>query len=96
MSLQPLRDFLVVSVQKASETKTPGGILLPGTVDEKIVTGTVVAAGSGHLTGDGAIVPLEVKSGDSILFNKQMSVEVKHNGETMYLLREEHVLSIVR
>lgn len=96
MSLQPLRDFLVVSVAKAAETKTPGGILLPGTVDEKIVTGTVVAAGSGYLTDSGAVVPLEVKAGDSILFNKQMSVEVKNNGETYYLLREEHVLSVVR
>lgn len=96
MSLQPLRDFLVVSVAKAAETKTAGGILLPGTVDEKIVTGTVVAAGSGYLTDSGTVVPLEVKAGDSILFNKQMSVEVKHNGETMYLLREEHILSVVR
>lgn len=95
MSLQPLRDFIVVSVPKATEEKV-GLIYKPSTVEEKIVTGTVVAAGSGHLTGDGAIVPLEVKTGDSILFNKQMSVEVKHNGETMYLLREEHVLSVVR
>lgn len=93
--LQPLRDFIVVSVPKATEEKV-GLIYKPSTVEEKIVTGTVVAAGSGHLTGDGAIVPLEVKTGDSILFNKQMSVEVKHNGETMYLLREEHVLSVVR
>jgi co-chaperonin GroES (HSP10) len=41
-------------------------------------------------------VPLEVNVGDSILFNKQMSVEVSNNGETFYLLREEHVLSVVR
>ena len=95
MSLHPLRDFIVVSVPKATEEKV-GLIYKPSTVEEKVVTGTVVAAGSGHLTGDGAIVPLEVKAGDSILFNKQMSVEVKHNGETMYLLREEHILSVVR
>lgn len=97
MSLQPLRDFLVVSVPKQAEEKLPGSVLFrPGTAEQKIVTGTVVAAGSGHLTGDGAIVPLEVKSGDAVLFNKQMSVEVSHNGETLYLLREEHILSVVR
>jgi chaperonin GroES len=95
MSLQPLRDFIVVSVPKATEEKI-GLLYKPSTVEEKVVTGTVVAAGSGHLTGDGAIVPLEVKAGDQILFNKQMSVEVKHNGETMFLLREEHILSVVR
>lgn len=93
--LQPLRDFIVVTVEKVAEEKV-GLIYKPATVDEKIVTGTIVAAGSGYLTDSGNVVPLEIKAGDKILFNKQMSVEVKHNGETMYLLREEHVLSVVR
>ena len=97
MSLHPLRDFIVVSVPKQSEEKMAGGLLYkPSTVDEKMVTGTIVAAGSGHLADNGTTIPLEVKAGDQILFNKQMSVEVKHNGETMYLLREEHILSVVR
>lgn len=97
MSLQPLRDFLVVTVTKsAADEKLGGGLLYkPATIDEKVVTGTVVAVGSGHITDTG-IVPLEVKAGDTILFNKQMTVEVKHNGETFHLLREEHILSAVR
>lgn len=94
MSLKPLRDFIVVSVPKVEEKI--GLIYKPLTVDEKIVTGKVLAAGSGYLTDSGAVVPLEVSEGDTILFNKQMSVEVKHNGETMYLLREEHILSVVK
>ncbi len=97
MSLHPLRDFLVVSVPKVADEKVGSGLIYkPATVDSKVVTGTVVAAGSGYLTDSGAVVPLEVKAGDSVLFNKQMSVEVSHNGETMYLLREEHILSVVR
>lgn len=95
MSLKPLRDFIVVSVPKVAEEKV-GLIYKPATIDEKIVTGTILAAGSGYLTDSGTVVPLEVKAGDVILFNKQMSVEVKHNGETSYLLREEHVLSVVQ
>jgi chaperonin GroES len=95
MSLKPLRDFIVVSVVKAEE-KTASGLFMPTTIDEKIVTGKVLAVGSGYLTDGGSIVPLEVKVGDSIMFNKQMAVEVKHNGETSHLLREEHVLSVVQ
>jgi chaperonin GroES len=95
MSLHPLRDFIVVSVPKQTEEKV-GLLYKPSTVEEKIVTGKIVAAGSGYLTDSGTIVPLEVKAGDSVLFNKQMSVEVKNNGETFYLLREEHVLSVVQ
>lgn len=95
MSLQPLRDFILVSVVKPEE-KTQSGLYIPVTIDEKIVSGKVLAVGSGYLTDSGSIVPLEVKAGDSIMFNKQMSVEVKHDGTTMHLLREEHVLSVVR
>jgi len=95
MSLQPLRDFIVVTVAKVGEEKV-GLLYKPATVEQKITTGTIVAAGSGYLTDSGTVVPLEVKAGDTILFNKQMSVEVSHNGETMYLLREEHILSVVR
>lgn len=94
--LQPLRDFIVVAMEKQNTEEKVGLIYKPATVEEKVVTGTIVAAGSGYLTDSGAVVPLEVKEGDRILFNKQMSVEVKHNGETMYLMREEHVLSVVR
>jgi chaperonin GroES len=93
--LTPLRDFLVVSVVKTDEKTSSGLLFKPSTVDEKIVTGTVLSVGTGYLTDSGKIVPLEVSSGNTILFNKQMSVEVKHNGENFYLLREEHVLSIV-
>jgi len=93
--LKPLRDFIVVSVTKEPEVSPGGLIIRPSTVEEKIVTGMVLATGSGHLTSSGSIVPLEVSSGDHVLFNRQMAVEVKHGGETIYLLREEHVLSLV-
>jgi chaperonin GroES len=95
MSLKPLRDFIVVSVVKADEKTESGLLYKPGIVDEKIVTGRVLAVGTGYLTDNGSVAPLEVKQGDSVLFNKQMSVEVKHSGETVYLLREEHVLSVI-
>jgi len=94
MSLQPLRDFIVVSVPKVGEEKI-GLLYKPATVEQKVVTGTVLAAGSGYLTDSGTVVPLEVKAGDAVIFNKQLSVEVSHNGETVFLLREEHILSIV-
>lgn len=96
MSLRPLRDFIVVSISKKEE-KTPSGLLFtPATVDEKVVTGTVVATGSGYLTDSGTVVPLEVSVGDTIVFNKQMSVEIKQGSESFLLLREEHILSVVQ
>lgn len=95
MSLRPLRDFIVVSINKPEETTPSGLIIRPLTVDEKIVTGIVLATGTGHLTTTGHVTPLEVSPGDTILFNKQMAVEIRHQGETVFLLREEHILSAV-
>lgn len=96
MSFKPLRDHIVVSVVKAEEKTESGLLYRPATaVDEKIVSGKVIAVGSGYLTDNGAVVPLEVHVGDVVLFSKQMSVEVKHGGETAFLLREENVLSVV-
>lgn len=94
--LKPLRDFLVVSAMKEDE-KTPSGLLFkPSTVEEKVVSGKVLSVGSGYLLDSGVKVPLEVLVGDTVLFNKNLAVEVKHQGETVFLLREEHVLTVVQ
>lgn len=95
MSAKPLRDFLVVSVVKEEERTQSGLLYKPATVEEKVVNGKVVAVGSGYLTDSGTIVPLEVAVGDTIVFNKNYSVEVKQGGETVHLLREEHVICVL-
>jgi chaperonin GroES len=95
MSLKPIRDFIVVSPIKV-ENKTPSGLLhMPATVESKVIQGKVMAVGSGYRTATGALVPLEVQAGDTVLFSKQASVEIEHQGERYHLLREEQVASIV-
>jgi len=95
MSVKPLRDFMVVSVVKEDE-KVAGGLLYrPATAEEKVVQGKVLAVGSGYLTDGGTIVPLEVQVGDTIVFNKNYAVEIKASGETVFVLREEHVLCVL-
>lgn len=95
MTPRPLRDFIVVSVVKENEKTDSGLLFKPATAaEEKIVAGKVLAVGSGYLTDNGTIAALEVSVGDSVLFNRNLSVEVKHQGETMFLLREEHVLCV--
>lgn len=93
MSAKPLRDFIVVSVVK--EEEKVGLLYKPQTVEEKVVNAKVLRVGSGYLTDSGTIVPLEVQVGDTIVFNKNYAVEVKHNGETVHLLREEHVICVL-
>lgn len=92
--IKPVRDF--IAVEKPEEnTKTASGLYMAPSLDDKIVIAKVVAVGSGQIAADGKRVELEVNVNDSIAFNKTMTVEVKANGKTYLLLREENVLCVV-
>lgn len=94
--LQPIRDYIVISKDEVSD-KTEGGIIYrPATAEEKIITGSVLEVGSGRVSMDGTVVPLEVKKGDKIFFNKNLATELKDGQKTVFLLREDQVLAIVK
>ncbi len=95
MSVQPLRDFVVVVKDEAPQ-QTSGGLFMPQTIEEKIVTGSVTAVGSGKLGFDGKVVPLEVSVGDKIAFNKNLAIEIKVDGTSHLLLREDQIYCIVK
>ena len=94
--IQPLGDRVVVKPsEKEGEKKLASGIIIPATADkEKPMTGTVVAVGRGKFE-DGTLVPLQVKTGDTVLFGKYSHEEVKLDGETYYILSESSILGIV-
>lgn len=94
MSVHPIRDQIVVKVETVK--KQEGLIYRPDNVEEKFVVGTVVAVGSGRVTASGTIILLDVAVGDLIKFNKSYATEVSHGGETVYVLREEHVTCVLR
>lgn len=94
MSIHPIRDQIIVSKQEA-DTKSSGGLYIPTTIDEKIVTGTVLEVGSGRVSLNGVTVPLEVKAGQKIKFNKSMATEITHKEETVLVLREDAILCVL-
>lgn len=96
MSYHPLRDFVLVSRENAEEKTASGLLFRPATAEDKIVKGTVIAVGSGRVTSDGTVVPMEVKVGDQVLFNKNFGTELANGGEAAFLLKEEQLLCVVR
>lgn len=93
MKIRPLSDRLVVK-RTQEEEKTKGGIIIPDTAKEKPLEGTVLAVGSGSILKNGKVAPMEVKSGDKVLFGKYSGTEVKVDGEDLVLLREDDVLAV--
>jgi chaperonin GroES len=94
MNFRPLHDRVVVRRLEAEE-KTAGGIIIPDTAKEKPMEGEVVAVGPGARDETGKLVPLDVKSGDRILFGKWSGTEVKLDGEDLLIMKESDIMGIV-
>ena len=91
---RPLHDRVVVRRLNAEE-KTAGSIIIPDTAKEKPMEGEIVAAGPGARNETGALVALEVKAGDRVLFGKWSGTEVKIDGEDLLIMKESDILGII-
>jgi chaperonin GroES len=94
MTFRPLHDRVLVRRVEAEE-KTAGGIIIPDTAKEKPQEGEVIAVGSGARNEQGDITPLEVKTGDRILFGKWSGTEVRVDGEDLLIMKESDILGIL-
>ena len=94
MTFRPLHDRVLVRRVEAEE-KTAGGIIIPDTAKEKPQEGEVISVGSGARNEQGEITPLEVKTGDRILFGKWSGTEVRVDGEDLLIMKESDILGIL-
>ena len=94
MKLRPLHDRVLIR-RVEQEPKTTGGIIIPDTAQEKPMEGEVIAVGPGARGEDGKVHPLELKSGDRVLFGKWSGTEVKIDGEELMIMKESDVMGIV-
>ena len=94
MHFRPLHDRVLVRRIDAEE-KTAGGIIIPDTAKEKPMEGEVVAVGPGARDEKGALVPLDVKAGDRILFGKWSGTEVKLDGVEYLIMKESDIMGVL-
>ena len=94
INMQPLGDRVLVHPIEEKETKK-GGIIIPDTAKEKPQEGEVVALGTGKTDDKGEKVALTVKTGDRVLISKYGGTEVKIDGESYLIMREDDILGIL-
>ncbi|MCD8313171.1 MAG: co-chaperone GroES [Bacteroidales bacterium] len=87
--IKPLADRVLVEPKEA-ETKTASGIYIPDTAKEKPQQGTVLATGPGKKDE-----PMEVKTGDIVLYGKYSGTEVTYEGKTYLIVRQSDILAIL-
>ena len=94
MNIRPLHDRIVVR-RVEEEQKTAGGILLPGSAQEKPQQGEVLAVGNGQIRDNGDVRPLDVKTGDKVLFGQYAGQTVKVDGDELLIMKEADVLGVL-
>ncbi len=94
MKFRPLHDRVVVK-RLEGEEKSKGGIIIPDSAKEKPQEGEIVAVGPGARDEAGKLVPLDVKTGDRVLFGKWSGTEVKIDGQDLLIMKESDIMGIV-
>jgi chaperonin GroES len=92
--LQPLGDRVVLR-REESESKTAGGILLPGSAQNKPARGTIVSIGTGRLLDDGTRGTFQVQAGDRVIFSSYAGEVFKIGDDELLLLREDDILAVI-
>lgn len=97
MKIRPLYDRVVVR-RKEEESKTAGGILLPGTAKEKPNEGVVMAVGEGRILNSGEIRPLSVKVGDKVIFGGYASNAntIKDGNDELIIISEGEIYGVIQ
>lgn len=91
--VSPLADRVVVRPLEETETMR-GGLFIPDTAKEKPQQGEIVAVGPGRFE-EGKRVPMEVKTGDRVLYGKYSGSEVTIDDDQVLILRESDVLAVI-
>ncbi|MDH5299911.1 MAG: co-chaperone GroES [Gammaproteobacteria bacterium] len=94
MNIRPLHDRVIVK-RLDNETKSAGGIVLPGSAQEKPQMGEIVAAGSGRVLDNGESRAMSVKKGDKVLFGKFSGTEIKVDGQQLLVMKEDDLFAVI-
>ena len=94
MNIRPLQDRVVVR-RTEEETKTAGGIVLPGSATEKPSQGEVLAVGPGKKLDSGSVQAVDLKAGDKVLFGQYAGTSIKVEGEELLMMKEDDILAVI-
>lgn len=94
VNVRPLHDRIILERIEEGE-QVVGGIIIPDTAKEKPQQGKVIAVGKGKVKEDGTIAPMDVKTGDTVLFGKYSGQEIKLDNVEYIIMREDEILGVI-
>ena len=92
--LYPIGDKVAIKKSDADDI-TSGGVIMPDTTQEAVVTGEVVAVGPGVLLLSGSRGAMQCKVGDTVVFLKHSARKTELEGEEYLIIREPDLETII-
>ena len=92
--LYPIGDKVAIKKTDADDI-TSGGVIMPDTTQEAVVTGEVVAIGPGVLLLSGSRGDMQCKVGDTVVFLKHSARKTELEGEEYLIIREPDLETII-
>ena len=103
MKLEPIGDNIIIEldeIKKSKEKKLDSGLIIPAAnisdQEARQDMATVIAVGEGRILNNGRLLPLRVKPGDRVLFNKYAGTQLIQDDKTYLILKECDILAIMR
>ena len=94
MNIRPLHDRVIVRRIEEEKT-TASGLIIPDSATEKPSQGEILAVGKGKTADNGTVVKLDVAVGDTVIFGQFAGTEIKSNGESLLVMREDDIVAII-
>jgi chaperonin GroES len=89
MEFKPLRNQVILELEPVAQT-TESGIIIPDSMKDAPLTGTVIAIGPGKKNK-----PMEVKVGDKVLFGQYSGRDIEIEGSKYILQIQDNILGIL-
>lgn len=95
VKIKPLGDRVLIKHIEEDE-QVRGGIIIPDAAKEKPQEAEVIALGTGRKDDSGNAVEFNVAVGDKVLISKYGGTEVKVDGQSYLLVREDDILGVIQ
>lgn len=100
MILQPIADNVVLKIKdrEREEVRQSGLIVMNQGTEQtlRMEIGEVVAVGEGRTLNNGTVLPLSIKAGQQVIYNKYAGTQIMSGEEKYLIVKETDILAIVK